>query len=309
MLHKPSEEVLTCIVRAFDVRRKADQTVDPATKADLLEMETSWLSLARSFELTERLTAFTADLDWRLRFDERGPAAERQDDAPRLQKLIQEGNIGALFERMWLASIVESSEDAIVSKNLDGIITSWNKGAERLFGFLAEEVIGRPATILMPPKYRDEEYLILERVRRGERIEHYETVRWRKDRSLIDISLTVLPIMGAEGKIVGVSEVARDITERKRSEVLISVLSREAEHVHAIVRLSQSDTLDGFKKTIEGRITALRNVHSLFIRSRGTGAELGILVKHELSPYSRAQEGACTLTDRPSRSSPTWHRR
>jgi PAS domain S-box-containing protein len=124
----------------------------------------------------------------------------------RLQKVIQEGNVEALFERMWLSSIVEFSDDAIISKNLDGTITSWNKGAERLFGYLAEEAIGKPVTILIQPDRQYEEDAILKLIRRGERVEHYETVRLRKDGSRVDISLTVSPIRGAGGKVVGASK-------------------------------------------------------------------------------------------------------
>jgi PAS domain S-box-containing protein len=120
-----------------------------------------------------------------------------------------------------LAAIVESSEDAIVSKDLNGIITSWNQGAERLFGYKAEEVIGKPVALLIPPERQDEEPAILERIRRGERIEHYETVRRRKDGSLLDISLTVSPIRDAKGNIIGASKIARDITQRKRVEVTL----------------------------------------------------------------------------------------
>jgi PAS domain S-box-containing protein len=231
---------------------------------------------------------------------------ERPDDAARLQEIVLESNVDALFERMWLASIVEFSDDAIVSKNLDGIITSWNKGAERLFGYLAEEVIGKPVTILIPSDRRDEEDLIIERIRRGARIEHYETVRQRKDGSLIDVSLTISPIGGAEGKVVGASKIVRDITDRKRSEAQIAVLAREAEHraknllanVKAMVQLSHSDTPEGLKEAIAGRIEALSNVHSLFARSRWTGAELGSLVQQELSPYSR--DGERTLVNGPA---------
>jgi PAS domain S-box-containing protein len=118
----------------------------------------------------------------------------------------------------WLASIVESSDDAIVSKNLGGIITSWNKGAERLYGYSAEEAIGKPVAILIPPEYQDEEYATFARVWRGDRIEHYETVHEHKDGRLIDVSLTVSPTRDAEGKIVGCSKIARDIGERKRTE-------------------------------------------------------------------------------------------
>ena len=117
-----------------------------------------------------------------------------------------------------LAAIVASSEDAIVSKDLNGVITSWNTGAERLFGYAAEEVIGKPITILIPLERQDEEPTILERIRRGEGIDHYETIRRRKDGSLVDISLTVSPIKNAEGRIIGVSKIARDITEKRKAE-------------------------------------------------------------------------------------------
>ena len=126
-----------------------------------------------------------------------------------------------------LAAIVESSDDAILTKDLDGIITTWNAGAERVFGYAAAEVIGRPVTILIPPDRVHEESGILERIRRGERVEHYETVRRRKDGTLLDISLSVSPIRDAAGNVVGASKIARDITQRKRVSALI-VCQKEA---------------------------------------------------------------------------------
>ena len=117
----------------------------------------------------------------------------------------------------WLAAVIESADDAIISKTLDGIITSWNEGARRIFGYEADEVIGKSVTILIPEGHLDEEPAILARLRAGQRIEHYETVRVRKDGRLIDISLTVSPIRGPEGKIVGASKIARDITEQRQA--------------------------------------------------------------------------------------------
>jgi PAS domain S-box-containing protein len=117
-----------------------------------------------------------------------------------------------------LSAIVESSEDAIISKDLNGIILSWNQAAENLFGYTAEEAVGKSITLLIPADRQDEEPGILARIRRGERIEHYETVRQRKDGSLLDISLTVSPIRDRIGNIVGASKIARDITQRKLSE-------------------------------------------------------------------------------------------
>jgi PAS domain S-box-containing protein len=117
-----------------------------------------------------------------------------------------------------LAAVVESSDDAIISKTLDGMIVTWNSGAARMFGYTAEEMIGRPITVLIPPEHVNEEPSILARLARGERIEHYETVRRKKDGTLLHVSLTVSPIRNAHGVIVGASKIARDITERKRAE-------------------------------------------------------------------------------------------
>src|SRR6185503_1778195 len=121
----------------------------------------------------------------------------------------------------WLSALIESADDAIISKTLDGIITSWNAGAQRIFGYTADEVIGKPVTILIPEGHRDEEPAILARLRAGQRIEHYETVRMRKDGRLIDISLTVSPIKGPDGKIVGASKIARDITEQRQARAAL----------------------------------------------------------------------------------------
>jgi PAS domain S-box-containing protein len=122
------------------------------------------------------------------------------------------------LESAWLAAIVESAEDAIISKTLDGIITSWNRGAEQIFGYTADEVVGKPILILIPPDHHDEEPQILQSIRQGKRIEHYETIRQGKDGSLIDISLTVSPIKDTDGKIIGVSKIARDISYQKTVE-------------------------------------------------------------------------------------------
>src|SRR3984893_10348701 len=120
--------------------------------------------------------------------------------------------------RAYLAAIVESSDDAIVSKTLDGIVTSWNRGAEAIFGYSAEEMIGRPIALLFPPDRLGEEDLILGRIRRGDRVDHFETVRRRKDGRDIDVSLTISPVRDGAGRIVGVSKIARDISDKKRGE-------------------------------------------------------------------------------------------
>ncbi|HEY2154697.1 MAG TPA: PAS domain S-box protein [Isosphaeraceae bacterium] len=117
-----------------------------------------------------------------------------------------------------LAAIVESSEDAIISKTLDGIVRSWNSAAERIFGYTADEAVGRPITLIIPPERMDEEVAILDRLRSGERVEHFETIRLTKDGRRIAISLTVSPIRDDAGHVTGASKIARDITQRKRAE-------------------------------------------------------------------------------------------
>src|SRR5687768_4047636 len=117
----------------------------------------------------------------------------------------------------WLSALIESADDAIISKTLNGIITSWNDGAQRIFGYTADEVIGKPITILIPENHLEEEPAILARLRAGQRVEHYETVRIGKDGKLIDVSLTVSPIKGPDGKIVGASKIARDVTEQREA--------------------------------------------------------------------------------------------
>ena len=203
----------------------------------------------------------------------------------------------ALYENeerlRWVASIVDFSDDAIISKNLDGVITSWNRGAERVFGYTAEEAIGQPITIVIPRDRHAEERTILTRIRRGERIDHFETVRQRKNGSLMVVSLTVSPVKNAKGEVVGASKIARDVSEQKRTQEQITTLAREAEHrsknllanVLATVKLSQSDSLQGLKQAIEGRIRALANVHSLFVQTRWIGAELSAIARQELAPY------------------------
>src|SRR5215475_10000354 len=271
MFERLIEQARACYGYAADAKQQAEASADPESKASLLAIEKRWLALARSYEVTESLRDLSTTTS----------APGEAKDRFRL-----------------LASIVSSSDDAIVSEDLDGIITSWNKGAERLFGFTAEEAVGKPITILIPPDRHHEERMILERIKRGERTDHYETVRQCKHGSLIVILLTVSPIKNAEGKIVGASKISRDITERKRSDEQITTLAREAEDraknvlatVQATVKLSQSDTVDGLKHAIEGRVQALANVHALFIQSRWMGAELSNIAEQEIAPY--LQDGA-----------------
>lgn len=128
-----------------------------------------------------------------------------------------------------LASIVESSDDAIITKTSKGIITSWNSGAERIYGFPSEEVLGKPISILIPPGYNDDVPEILERIKRGEGIHHYETVRKRKDGQIIHVSVSISPVKDKAGRIIGASTIARDITAeviaRKQAEEKLGAAS------------------------------------------------------------------------------------
>jgi len=134
----------------------------------------------------------------------------------------------ALVASQYLAAIVESSDDAIVSKNLNGIVTSWNLCAERTFGYKAEEIIGKPITTIIPPELQDDEHRILATIARGERIEHFETVRRKKSGELIDVSLTISPIKDEQGRVIGAAKIARDITQRKRTEKALHLTEKLA---------------------------------------------------------------------------------
>ncbi|UVT17485.1 MAG: PAS domain S-box protein [Nitrospira sp.] len=195
-----------------------------------------------------------------------------------------------------LAAIIESSDDAIVSKNLNGIITSWNRGAERIFGYAAQEAIGQPVTMLMPPDRVDEEPGILQRIRRGEKIDHYETIRRRKDGTLLNISLTVSPIIDANGRVIGASKIARDITERKRAEDALwhseVRLQQELDDTKLLQRLSAD--LANPQKTVELyqiiMDAAVEIMHSDFASmqmlysERGKGGELRLLAFRGFNP-------------------------
>jgi PAS domain S-box-containing protein len=283
MLEKLNDQIRECHEYAAEARAKADAATD-AAKAEFLAAEKRWLTLARRLGFGERLGDFTTE-----------NSKQRKELEP-LQAEIKTGLNGYLpgSTDQILRSIIENSDDAIITKNLDGIISTWNRSAERIFGYTAEEVIGKPITILIPPERHDEEPGILARLRRGERIDHYETVRQRKDGTLIDISLTVSPVKDTHGKIVGAAKIARDITDRKRQDKHIATLAREAEHrtknilatVQATVNLSHSDTADGLKHAIEGRIQALAKLNDLFVNSRWTGADLSSIASQELAPFT-----------------------
>lgn len=201
-----------------------------------------------------------------------------------------------------IAAIVEFSDDAVLAMDLDGIITSWNKGAERLFGYTATEVIGRPVTIITPTDRHDEEPTILTRIRSGERIDPYETIRRHKDGSLVDISLTVSPVRDSQGAVVGASKIARDISERRRAEEQQHLLLRELDHrvrnlftlTGGLVALSarSAKTPEDLSSAVRGRLTALAKAHALTLRKPSENGHrtepsttLHTLIETILSPY------------------------
>jgi PAS domain S-box-containing protein len=194
-----------------------------------------------------------------------------------------------------LASIVHSSDDAIVSKDLNGIINSWNEGAERIFGYTAAEAVGRPITMIIPADRAGEEQSILARLRRGERIDHFETVRRHKDGRLLDISITVSPIHGSNAQVIGASKIARDITERKRAEERQKLLLREIVHrvkntlatVQAIatrtLRSAPADERDQFT----ARLHALSKAHDLLTGNAWEQAPMRAVVNSALGSDQR----------------------
>ena len=134
------------------------------------------------------------------------------------EKRLRTENKRALETTSRLATIVESSDDAIIGKTLEGVITNWNKGAEKLYGYSAGEVLGQPISVLAPPERAEEVTQILARLKRGERLEHFESVRVRKDGSLVDVSLSIFPLTDSRGEVTGIASIARDVTERKRAD-------------------------------------------------------------------------------------------
>lgn len=203
--------------------------------------------------------------------------------------------------RDWLSAIIAGSDDAIISKNLDGNIQSWNASATRLFGYTPEEVIGRPVTILIPEDRLDEEPKILAAIRQGKRVEHFETKRRRKDGTLIDLSLTISPIRNSQGIIVGASKIARDITERRKAQEAQTLLLGEMRHriknlfalTAGIVALGERSTADKREvlQTMRERLVALARANDLTMAEHaGDGfvereVSLSALLEAVLLPY------------------------
>lgn len=196
-------------------------------------------------------------------------------------------------------AIIDSSSEAIIAKDLDGTIINWNFGAQRLFGYTADEVIGKPIDILIPLDRTDEELDIMQRIHKGERVEHYETVRRRKDGSLVEISLSVSPFMDIEGRIIGAAKIAHDITERRKAEAQKNLLLREMDHrvknvfalANGVITLSarSATTVAELASVVSTRVNALAKAHSLTLSYDGRSempTTLHTLIKTIIAPYT-----------------------
>ncbi|CDX22246.1 PAS sensor protein [Mesorhizobium sp. ORS 3324] len=196
---------------------------------------------------------------------------------------------------MRLAAIVESSMDAIVSKDMNGTITSWNDAAVNLFGYTAAEAIGRPVTMLIPHDRLDEETTIMNCIRAGQRMPTFETVRLRKNGIPVPVSLTVSPIRDGDGSIIGASKIVRDISSHKESEQRIKLLMREVNHrvknqyavILSMIRQigKLTSTPDRFLDHVRDRITALSDSHDLLVEGGWRGAAVRELVEAQLKPF------------------------
>ncbi|MCL4069452.1 PAS domain S-box protein [Pseudomonas sp. GX19020] len=197
-----------------------------------------------------------------------------------------------------LAAIVTSSSDAIISKNLSGTITSWNSAASRIFGFDADEAIGASIMMIIPPDREAEEMDILSRIRRGDRVEPYDTVRLSKCGKMIDISLTVSPLKSRSGEVVGASKIARDISDRKRSEevqaILVNELNHRTKNLLATIQSIAARTFgeipgnESRLNTFRSRITALSASQDLLTSRGGRGASLKDMAAAVIRPFDHA---------------------
>ncbi|MGY3505111.1 PAS domain S-box-containing protein [Bradyrhizobium sp. USDA 4471] len=239
----------------------------------------------------------------------------RRFDAEDLRVMTSLSAFAAAAYQTWLnlnavqrvASIVESSHDAIFVEDLNGMIVSWNGSAMRMFGYAAEEVIGKPVTILSPAVQPTDELATLKRVPYGDRIENFETVWQDKNAGKVDVSLTISPIIDPNGKIIGASSICRDISERKRVQIRQQLLLAELDHrvknilsqVAAVAKSSHQVSLtpDAFLQSLDGRIQSMAAAHTLLSQSGWKGVGLDMLVRNQLAPYMNGTNIIISGTD------------
>jgi two-component sensor histidine kinase/PAS domain-containing protein len=278
VLQQLSEQVRECHRRAADAKAQADATIDPAMKRSYSDLADRWLFLARSHMFTESLQDFV---------DQAPQRTERTSVDPKLPI------VGQLFDLLPVAIYVCDPSGLIIYYNSHAAklwdrSPSLNDPTDRFCGsYRMYHLDGGPIEHPDCP--------MAEVLRSGDPVQNREIVVERADGSRAVVLVNINPFKDCSGNILGAVNCFQDVTERKRTERQITTLAGEAEHraknvlavVQAMVRLSQSETVEGFKQAIDGRIRALANVHALFVRSRWTGAELRSLVEEELSPYSR----------------------
>ena len=199
----------------------------------------------------------------------------------------------------YLAAIVESSDDAIISKNLDGIITSWNHAAEKIFGYSVEEAVGQHITLIIPPERHDEEHVIIGKIKSGEKVDHFETVRRAKDGSLIELSITVSPIKGSSGQIIGASKVARDITkERQTEKALIEASNKKEEFIASISHELRTpmNAIMGLGNILS-RSANLNDKEKFYVKTLNQSAENMMALINDLLDFSKFEAGNIQLEE------------
>jgi PAS domain S-box-containing protein len=237
-----------------DIRHQIAATVDEASRALAARQREVARSTRRASDATIAglLLAVGVTVVAGLLIVAGARRREREQAALRAQRTRDEA-----AER--LAAVIESSDDAIVAKDLNGVITAWNPAAERIFGYRVAEAVGRSITLIIPPDRWAEEDMVLGRIRRGERVNHFDTVRLTKDGRAIDVSVTVSPVRGANGVVVGASKIARDVTERKRAEaelkeVYATLEERVIERTQQLAEINAE--LDAFGYTVSHDLRA-----------------------------------------------------
>lgn len=225
---------------------------------------------------------------------------------------LLDGRLNADDATFWLSAIIENSFDAILSKTLDGIITSWNGGAERLFGYMRHEAVGQPISLIIPDDKRSEEDEILAQLRRGDRIELYETVRMSRDGQLIPVEMTISPVCDSSNRIIGVSTIARDISERQKQAEAQILLLREMNHriknlmtiVQSLISVGRrrTENLDDFADGLIGQVQALASAHQLVLGDFSENTTLTEVLEAILLPYNNSGRIAIDAIEAPVRS-------
>jgi PAS domain S-box-containing protein len=275
--------------------KRLDDILPPADVVELMRLQEEVLTTGRSIRREISITFPSGGAVWDVTAEPLRDTAGRVVGVTTAAADLTERK-RLEVERARLAAIVETSADAIISRGLDGTITSWNAAAERTFGYTAEEAIGHDITMLVPPEQVDELAQLRQSVEAGKPVAPFETVRLTKSGQRLDVSITVSPLTNADGSLVGASIITRDISERRRAEehqkLLLAELSHRVKNTLAAVlsianqTLSKVESLDEFARSFRGRIQTLAEAHSLLTAANWDVAALRILVERALQPYA-----------------------